>query len=621
MGLRRWVYRLTLYTQAWLASAALAGGVANYVPIPGAREFSGEMIARPVQETGPNVNELEAGRAAAVQTLLGGYVVREYVWQTDEYIFEVPAGRTENEVAAELLATGDFEYVEPNWILYPLDCPNDPRLTSQWQHNADRMQSCDGWDIHTGLPTTVVAICDTGVRGTHEDLQLHPVEGYNAVDRLWESQGGRINDLHGHGTATTGCAVANGDNGIGVSGVGWNLAHRMMRVSNQSNGASSLTVLQHAARTAIETGDRVASVSYSGVDSSSNLTTATYIKSIGGLLVWAAGNEGRELTLSDRDADDIIVVGATERGEALAGFSNFGRMVDLVAPGVDVYTTNAASDSSYGGATGTSFACPLTAGLAGLIYSASPALTPDEVEALLKAGVDDLGVAGADDTFGHGRINVFGSLSRAPVAIAFVYPNGLPDSVDPAGGTTLRVEVYARDLDPVPDTGLLHYNDGSGWVALPMRSISSNVYDAVFETTACGSDVAYYVSAEATDGRTYSDPGDAPTSAFTARSVAGIVTLAEFDFENAPGWFAESLGAISGDWQRGVPVNDPNWAYDPAADSDGSGQCWLTQNVLGNSDVDDGAVRVTSSSFDLSGGNVTIRYDYYLFLTNTTGGV
>ena len=58
------------------------------------------------------------------------------------------------------------------------------------------------------------------------------------------------------------------------------------------------------------------------------------------------------------------------------------------------------------------------------------------------------------------------------------------------------------------------------------------------------------------------------------------------------------------------PVNDPNWAYDPTADSDGSGQCWLTQNVTGNSDVDDGAVRVTSSSFDLSGGNVIIGYDY-----------
>ncbi len=110
------------------------------------------------------------------------------------------------------------------------------------------------------------------------------IESDNAVDMLFESQGGQIGPVHSHGTQTTGCAAASGNNGVGVSGVGWNLSHRMLRVSNSTSGGTTLSVLQHAARTSIQNGDRVASVSYSGVDNASNLTTATYIKSIGGLL-------------------------------------------------------------------------------------------------------------------------------------------------------------------------------------------------------------------------------------------------------------------------------------------------------------------------------------------------
>ena len=66
------------------------------------------------------------------------------------------------------------------------------------------------------------------------------------------------------------------------------------------------------------------------------------------------------------------------------------------------------------------------------------------------------------------------------------------------------------------------------------------------------------------------------------------------------GWQTVSLGASSGDWERGVPVDDPAWAYDPARDHDGSGQCFLTQNELGNTDVDGGATALLSPRFDLS---------------------
>jgi hypothetical protein len=142
------------------------------------------------------------------------------------------------------------------------------------------------------------------------------------------------------------------------------------------------------------------------------------------------------------------------------------------------------------------------------------------------------------------------------------------------------------------------------------------VYDAVFPALDCGTTVSYYVTVQSEGGATFADPPDAPASAYTATVAADLVEVLSDDFETDLGWVAENLGATSGDWQRGVPVDDPGWAYDPGADADGSGQCYLTENAIGNTDVDNGAVRLTSPLLDLSGENAGIGYAYYLFLTD-----
>lgn len=393
----------------------------SFVEVRGVLEFSGRMIARPLQASALAAAGLRLDAARVRSTALaaiGGLAGVRHVIETDEFLFSVGPG-SENSVAARLMATGAFQYVEPDWICYPIGCPNDPQFGQQWHLQADRMASCVAWDSHTGNAGVGIGICDTGVLISHEDLQLNRREGYNAVDRRWEQQGGAIGPVHPHGTATTGCAAANGNNGRGVSGVGWNLAHRMLRVSNSTTGNAALSDLQHAARTSIQSGDRVASVSYSGVDAASNLTTATYIKSIGGLLVWAAGNDGRNLTLGPRDADDLIVVGATDQADVRAGFSAYGNFMDVVAPGVGVLTTDAASGTSYASVSGTSFACPLVAGLCGLIWSCNPSLSPNQVEAILKQSADDLGAAGVDPSYGYGRINAQRAMSHGASVTRF----------------------------------------------------------------------------------------------------------------------------------------------------------------------------------------------------------
>lgn len=545
-----------------VAAPAFAGPNATdaYVEVEGLREFSGEMIVRPVQADawrGENLTPAQiTQKKNAAKQLANEFFVVEYVWQTDEYIIRVPAGQTENAVSARLMNTGLFQYAEPNWTVYPLDCPNDSSLGSQWHHNANRMQSCDAWDIHTGNSSVSVGICDTGIRTTHQDLSANRLEGYNAVDRLWENQGGNINAVHPHGTQTTGCAAANGNNGVGVSGVGWNLSHRMMRVSNSSGGGSSLSTLQHAARTSVESGDRVASVSYSGADSSSNLSTATYIKSINGLLVWAAGNDGRNLTFGNRDNDDLIVVGATDSGDGLAYFSAYGQFVDVTAPGLSVYTTDSGNDSDYASVSGTSFSCPLTAGLCALIWSNDPTLTPDEVEANLKAGVDDLGSSGVDNTYGYGRINSFGSLSigggpgnQPPVADLSGTPLSgdapLLVNFDASGSSDSDGTIVSYEWDWEGD-GTYDANTGTTSSASFTYTIVNTYNATVRVTDDMGAQDTASITIDVTDpGGGGGDPISIASDGFESRSFSG----------GSGAWLSDWFG--SGDikirWNRNSP--------------------------------------------------------------------
>ncbi|MCP3937948.1 MAG: S8 family serine peptidase, partial [Actinomycetia bacterium] len=330
-------------------AAGHAGEVKHvFQEIQGVRELSSQMVVRPwtphaMRDAGISREQVKL-LAADARKEIRRYELVKHVPSTDEFIIRIPAGTSAEQVADSLMATGLFEYAEPDWILFPAgvpNCPNDPLFSTQWHHQPNIMDSCNGWSATTGSPGIGVAVCDTGIRTTHEEFQLHRLEGYNAVDMLWESEGGDITPAHRHGTRTTGAVAANGNNGLGVSGVGWNLSHRMVRVSNASDGGAQWSDITHGARTAAENGDRVVNVSYHGVTIAGNKTTASYIKSLGGLFIWIAGNTSSNLS-GDRDSDDLIVVGGTDPNDALVWSSAYGNFVDLVAPGTGIVTSDSA---------------------------------------------------------------------------------------------------------------------------------------------------------------------------------------------------------------------------------------------------------------------------------------
>ncbi len=199
------------------------------------------------------------------------------------------------------------------------------------------------------------------------------------------------------------------------------------------------------------------------------------------------------------------------------------------------------------------------------------------------------------------------------ILLSFVFPDGLPDTVLPGGGTTVPVEVQANILDPEPGTGVLHVDTGDGFVEIPMDESEPNVYIAVFPASDCGTEVDYFFSAETTDGKQVNAPS---LGSFTALSAVQLVVTFQDDFEADLGW-STSNNAGSGQWQRGIPVDCSRG--DPPTDGDGSSRCYLTENdpVDCDSDVDDGSVTLTSPIMDASAEGSVISY--WRWYSNTFG--
>ncbi|MEM8711885.1 MAG: S8 family serine peptidase, partial [Planctomycetota bacterium] len=467
-----------------------------FEPVRGVRELSGVLCARPVQPSAA----LRAGKLAQLREIaldrLAAFEWKRYEPATDEYLIHVPAGSTEAEVAAALLRTGAFQYVEPDWLVYPVEAEvtgsSDPLAPLQWHHDPSRLDSDGAWAVETGRSSVVIAICDTGLRIGHEDFSSLRREGFHVPSRTWQLDGGPVDDINDHGTWCAGVAVADGTNGVGTAGIGWGLGYRPMRVTDEFDGGAFISDLTLAARTAADAGDRIASVSYTGVTTFTVPITGEYLRNQGSLLVWAAGNNA--LTFSGDRNDGMLVVGATSPSDQLTEFSNRGSLIDLVAPGTGILAPGRAADDAYDYVAGTSFSCPIVAGVCGLVWSRNPNLTPDEVQSIVLGACDDLGEPGVDDLHGHGRVDAARALERTPShLLRFFYVNGRAREIDPAGGTTLNV-VALPGAQQIPDVTAARFwvDSGAGFVSTPAEYLGVNTFRGTFPAVPCGSTVRYY---------------------------------------------------------------------------------------------------------------------------------
>ncbi len=439
------IYALIAIAALAVNAFGIAGPPRQFVSRPGYQEFTGQMIVRPLQTNKGYIMPMPPSkfgvrlapmmtRSDRARNRLAGLIVK-HNQVLDTYTVKIPKGYDENSYARFLMATGDYEYVHPNWRCYPLGTPNDPRFAQQWHHVT--VQSPEAWDLATGLDTQILAIVDTGIYKDHEDLKDSILPGYNSVDRKTEAQGGDVSDVQGHGTHCAGCAAAIGNNAKGVAGMGWNFKIIPVRTSNDPSGGAFVDDMMDGALWALQAGAKTISVSYSGVDAAVIGTTGTFIKQNGGLLCFAAGNDNRDL--SGFEYPDVVVVGASDPNDQKAGFSAYGRAVHVFAPGVSILSTT--MDGGYQAWDGTSMATPLVNGALALMWSAAPQLTPQEVQDVLENNCD---VIGDSAIFGHGRINQFKNL--------FAVALGPVQTVSPTSVQTIAGAHVAGDLAALVDS-------------------------------------------------------------------------------------------------------------------------------------------------------------------------
>lgn len=356
-------------------------------------------------------------------------------------------------------------YAEPNFILQISKTPDDPDFSKLWALNntgqtggtagAD-ISAVEGWDVSTGSTSVAVAVIDTGVDYTHEDLGpnmwVNPVEcpqGYGKCEKngVDDDDNGYIDDFHGinavtnsgdpmddygHGTHVAGTIGAVGDNGKGVVGVNWNVkivACKFLSATGGGTVADAVKCFNYVNHLKNEQNVKIIATnnSWGGAAPSQALEDAM-AGSDQPLHICAAGNSNSDATHypAGFDLDNIIAVAATDHSDLYADFSNFGSWVDLAAPGVSILSTVPTGScplcdpSGYAAVSGTSMATPHVTGAVALIASKYTTLELSQIRQRIVTGFDPL-TDTSKTTGTNGRLNVFNTMEEdttppAPVA-------------------------------------------------------------------------------------------------------------------------------------------------------------------------------------------------------------
>lgn len=317
-------------------------------------------------------------------------------------VVTIQKGKTMQEVARSYAKLKAVTSVTPSFTYKKLGT-NDPKNNKMYPL---ALLQIDKALQLAGKNNVTVAVIDTGLDMKHPDLKAQLLPSYNAANPANPG----VKDIHG--THVAGIIGASADNGIGAHGMNPNVKILPIDVFNGGWGASDYTIAQGILY-AVEKGAKVINMSLGGYYNSPILEDAVKQAIDAGVtVVAAAGNDATDLYSYPAAYEGVISVGATDSKNHLADFSNYGPSVDVVAPGVDVYSTfyDPAKGSSFAELSGTSMASPVVAGVASLILSKYPNLKPYQVEAILERTATDLGDKGYDLTYGNGLVNPVAAL-------------------------------------------------------------------------------------------------------------------------------------------------------------------------------------------------------------------
>jgi subtilisin family serine protease len=299
----------------------------------------------------------------------------------------------------------------------------------------------DAWNIQNTASNILVALVDTGIRYTHQDLapNVWTNPGEIAGNGLDDDHNGYIDDVHGiniitgtgnpmddngHGSHVAGIMGAVGSNNVGIAGVTWNvkiMACKFLDYRLQGALSDAIEGINYAR----EKGARIINASW-GMPSYNTQALYDAINSTrqaGMLFVAACGNSTNNndtttpIYPASFDLDNIIAVAATTRNDALASFSSYGpTTVDLGAPGDTVLSCWAGSDSDYNNDSGTSMAAPHVTGACALVWARFPNESYLQIKNRVLAGVDKIPALAGKCVTG-GRLDLLKALQSGPPSL------------------------------------------------------------------------------------------------------------------------------------------------------------------------------------------------------------
>lgn len=343
------------------------------------------------------------------------------------------------EVCKELVKSPDVEYAVPIFVRNLYDfTPNDPNIGSQWFIN--NIELPKAWEITKGDKSIVIAIIDSGVDWQHVDLNaniwVNPREiPGNGLD---DDGNGKIDDVRGwdfvgnvttqdlmngiyredndpsniqgfHGTHVAGLASAVTNNGVGIASAGFSCSILPVKCSPDQGGMGIFRGYE-AIVYAANLGAKIINCSWGGPGfSPAEQDIINYATTKGSLVVVAAGNDGAYIDYGGQfpaGYENVLCVGATNSGNRVASFSNWGIKVSVFAPGQGIYSTM--PNNRYQSQDGTSMACPIVSGVAGLVASVHKEWSPRQILHQIRSTSDNVLASNQNQRpYYYGKINAY----------------------------------------------------------------------------------------------------------------------------------------------------------------------------------------------------------------------
>ena len=367
-------------------------------------------------------------------------------------LLSVPLGFKVEEFKNELANNTHIDQIVENFVYigdYREFIPNDPNFHLQDHHRI--IKSARAWEQNQGEHEVIVAVTDDGFKLDHEDLinSWYVNEKEIADNGVDDDNNGYVDDHIGydfnendhdpssderfgsHGTHVAGIVGAGFNNGIGVTGFGTHIKVMPLKFYGKNTWTSAMILESYTY--AANNGAKIISTSYyidNFVGDTAYEKALKYVYSKGLIIFNSAGNGNTRQSRRTAFTRLLLVASTkskkswTSSVDQKSSFSNYGRGVDISAPGDPIYSTG--RSLSYVELSGTSMAAPVVAGIAALIWSVDPNLTRDQVVAKLTSGATNINHVNPKykDLLGAGRVDVSDSMNteiKAPKILGSRY--------------------------------------------------------------------------------------------------------------------------------------------------------------------------------------------------------